>query len=95
MVVEARIAARRGWLDGGPARAARGTARPLRACPRTRDALPAGVTADALVAAMEKVRLIRAGSLRWVLPVALGETVIADDVTEAEIRAALADCGVA
>jgi 3-dehydroquinate synthetase len=56
--------------------------------------LPRGVTADALIDAMEKVRLIRAGSLRWVLPVSFGETVIADDVTEAEIRAALADRGV-
>jgi hypothetical protein len=43
---------------------------------------------------MEHVRLIRAGSLRWVLPVALGETEIADDVTEAEVRQALRDCGV-
>jgi 3-dehydroquinate synthase len=57
-------------------------------------ALPAGVTADALLGAMEKVRLIRAGSLRWVLPVALGETVIADDVSETEIRDALAECDV-
>ena len=46
----------------------------------------------AKLAAMEKVRLIRAGSLRWVLPTDLGETVIADDVTDAEVRAALADC---
>ena len=38
------------------------------------------------------MRLIRAGSLRWVLPLELGETVIADDVTEAELRSA--DCGV-
>jgi 3-dehydroquinate synthase len=93
MAVEARIAARRGWLDealldrllallercGLPARAS---------------ALPPGVRAEPLLGAMEKVRLIRAGSLRWVLPVALGETVIADDVTTAEVRAALADCGV-
>jgi 3-dehydroquinate synthase len=93
MAVEARIAARRGWLDtellerllalldrcGLPAHARQ---------------LPPGVGADALLGAMEKVRLIRAGSLRWVLPLALGETVIADDVTEAEVRAALADCGV-
>jgi 3-dehydroquinate synthase len=43
---------------------------------------------------MEKVRLIRAGSLRWVLPAGLGDTVIADDVTEAEVRAALAAAGV-
>jgi 3-dehydroquinate synthase len=52
------------------------------------------VRADALVAAMEKVRLIRAGSLRWVLPLDLGDTVIADDVSEAELRSALASCGV-
>jgi 3-dehydroquinate synthase len=43
---------------------------------------------------MEKVRQIRAGSLRWVLPVDLGESVIADDVTATEVRAALADRGV-
>jgi 3-dehydroquinate synthase len=42
---------------------------------------------------MEKVRLIRAGSLRYVLPAAIGETVIADDVSEEETRRALAACG--
>ena len=42
---------------------------------------------------MEKVRLIRAGSLRCVLPVELGETIIADDVGEDEVRAALAARG--
>ena len=47
-----------------------------------------------VLAAMEHVRLIRAGSLRYVLPVALGETVIADDVTEDEVRRALRDCAV-
>jgi 3-dehydroquinate synthase len=93
MAVEARIAARRGWLD--PAVLDRLLAL-LERCdlPAEAGALPAGVSADGLLAAMEKVRLIRAGSLRWVLPVALGETVIADDVTESECRAALADCGV-
>jgi 3-dehydroquinate synthase len=39
---------------------------------------------------MEKVRLIRAGSLRYVLPVRFGESVIADDVSNDELRAALA-----
>lgn len=93
MAAEARIAARRGWLD--PSLLDRLLA-VLEACrlPVDVTALPPDVTTDALVAAMEKVRLIRAGSLRWVLPVALGETVIADDVSEAEVRAALADCGV-
>jgi 3-dehydroquinate synthase len=93
MVVEARVAARRGWL---PEPALERLIALLEACGlpvHARD-LPAGVTARALVRATGKVRLIRAGSLRWVLPTALGETVIADDVREEEIRAALADCGV-
>lgn len=92
MAAEARIAARRGWLD--PALLDR-LLKVLGACRLPTDAasLPDGVHADALVHAMEKVRLIRAGSLRWVLPIGLGETVIADDVTEAEVRGALADCG--
>ena len=52
------------------------------------------MTAAALLDAMDKVRMIRAGSLRCVLPLALGETVIADDVSEAEVRDALARSGV-
>jgi 3-dehydroquinate synthase len=94
MAAEARIAARRGWLDTALLDRLLDL---LERCglPAHASALPHGVSADALLAAMDKVRLIRAGSLRWVLPVALGETVIADDVSEAEIRGALADCGVA
>jgi 3-dehydroquinate synthase len=93
MVVEARIAARRGWLaDELVGRLE--TVLDRCGLPIRHTALPPRVGADALIAAMEKVRLIRAGSLRWVLPVALGETVIADDVTETEIRDALHDCGV-
>ena len=38
--------------------------------------------------------LIRGGGYRFVLPVDLGETVIADDVTRDELRAALAACGI-
>lgn len=93
MAVEARIAARRGWLDEALLDRLLNV---LIACglPVSGADLPAGVRADALIAATEKVRLIRAGSLRWVLPVGLGETVIADDVTTAELRLALADCGV-
>jgi 3-dehydroquinate synthase len=52
------------------------------------------VDVDAVVGAMAIVRRIRAGSLRYVLPVALGETVIADDVSEREVRVALDECGV-
>jgi 3-dehydroquinate synthase len=92
MVVEARVAAARGWLaDSVLDRLLAVLAR----CglPIAADDLPAPVRADAIVAATEKVRLIRAGSLRWVLPLDLGDTVIADDVTEHELRGALAACG--
>jgi 3-dehydroquinate synthase len=93
MVVESRIAHARGLLDEGTLEALIAL---LDRChlPTTAAELPAAVDADALVLAMEKVRQIRAGSLRYVLPVAIGETVIADDVDEGEVREALAACGV-
>jgi 3-dehydroquinate synthase len=93
MVVEARIARHRGLLDD---RTLGRLLDLLRRCdlPTTASALPVPVDADAVVAAMEKVRQIRAGSLRYVLPIALGETVIADDVSEDEVRDALAASGV-
>ena len=93
MAVEARVSAARGWLAEPVLDRLLGV---LRRCglPVTADELPVPVRADALVAATEKVRLIRAGSLRWVLPLDLGETVIADDVTEPELRKALAASGV-
>jgi 3-dehydroquinate synthase len=92
MVVESRIAAARGLLDAGVL--AR-ILELLRRCrlPTTASELAVGVDADAVLAAMEKVRLIRAGSLRFVLPVTPGETVIVDDVTEDEVRSALAASG--
>lgn len=92
MAVEARIAAGRGWL---PEPVLDRILDVLARCGLPVDGrqLPRAVRADDLIAAMEKVRLIRAGSLRWVLPVALGETVIADDVSHAEVVAALAACG--
>jgi 3-dehydroquinate synthase len=93
MAVEARIAAARGWL---PEPALARLLDLLARCglPAGAAQLPRGVRAGAIIAATEKVRLIRAGSLRWVLPVELGETVIVDDVTDAELAAALAACGV-
>ena len=85
MVVESRIAVARGLLD--PALLDR-LLTLLRRCglPARAADLRADVDGEALIAAMEKVRLIRAGSLRFVLPRALGETVIADTVGEDEIR---------
>src|SRR4051794_4165343 len=93
MVVESRIAVARGLL--APELLDRLIAL-LRRCalPTTAEDLPATVGADAVVAATGKVRLIRAGSLRYVLPVDLGETVIADDVSERELRRALHEAGV-
>jgi 3-dehydroquinate synthase len=93
MVVESRIAVGRGWL---PESALERLVSLLRSCrlPVAAADLPVPLEPGALWAAMEKVRLIRAGSLRWVLPVAFGETVIADDVSRDEASAALAACGV-
>src|SRR3569833_525251 len=42
-----------------------------------------------VLGALDKIREIRDGSLRFVLPVELGTTLIAEDVTEEEVRAAL------
>jgi 3-dehydroquinate synthase len=92
MVVESRIAAARGLLDPATLERLIGL---LRRCalPTTGAELAAPADGAAVVAAMEKVRQIRAGSLRYVLPCALGTTVIVDSVTEGEVRQALAASG--
>lgn len=93
MAVESRIAANRGLLAEADLeriiRLLRRTGLPTSA-----QDLPVQAPAEKLVAAMDKVRLIRAGSLRYVLPVSLGETAIANDVSEDELRLALtqSDC---
>lgn len=89
MVVEGRIAAARGLLDLDLLER---IVELLRRCglPTVAGDLAAPVEVHAVIDAMEKVRLIRAGSLRYVLPVRLGETEIADDVTECEVVEALA-----
>jgi 3-dehydroquinate synthase len=53
------------------------------------DELAAPVCADSLVAALEKIRHIRDGSLHFVLLTDLGEVQICDDVTDDEVKAAL------
>jgi 3-dehydroquinate synthase len=94
MVVETRIAAARGLLDDQLLDA---LVRLLRryGLPVDAASLPAPVDGAAVVRALDKVRQIRAGSLRYVLPVRLGETVIADDVEEDEVVAALLESGMA
>jgi 3-dehydroquinate synthase len=47
------------------------------------------VDVELLVASLVKVRLIRDGHLRFVLPLALGETAIVDGVSDSEIRDAI------
>ncbi len=48
-------------------------------------------SADEVIGALAKIRQVRAGSLRFVLPTGLGSALIAEDVTEGEICAALYD----
>jgi 3-dehydroquinate synthase len=93
MVAESRVAEARGLL--APALLDELVTLLRRAgLPTAADDLPVPVAADAVIAAMEKVRLIRAGSLRYVLPITIGETLIADDVSAEETRRALAACGI-
>ena len=62
--------------------------------PTTAAELPAEVDGRRLLDATERIRLIRGGGYRFVLPIDLGETVVADDVTPAELRGALRPCGI-
>ena len=62
--------------------------------PTGAEALPARVDGARLLAAIERIRLIRGGGYRFVLPIEVGETVIADDVTPGELHAALSACGI-
>lgn len=94
MVVEARMANARGLLSDGDLDRIVALLRRT-GLPTCTDELAAPVDGEALLAATEKVRLARGGSLRWVLPLTIGETVIADDVSEGELRDALARSGVA
>jgi 3-dehydroquinate synthase len=91
MVVECRMAAARGLLDASTFDRVIGLLRRV-GLPTCASDLAVEVDGRAFVAATEKVRLARGGYLRWVLPCGLGETLIADDVSDGELRAALRDC---
>lgn len=90
MACAARIAERRGLLD--PAMLRRITEL-LSAVglPTAIADLPVRLDPGKTVAALERIRKIRDDRIRFVLPVALGETVIADDVTDEEIHTALGE----
>ena len=88
MACAARIAQGRGLLD--PAILRRITdLLEIVDLPTTLTDLPVPPDPHETVAALGQIRKIRDGRIRFVLPVGLGETVIADDVADAEIHAAL------
>jgi 3-dehydroquinate synthase len=93
MVVEARMAHARGLLPTAELDRVVALLRRV-GLPTNAADLPAPLDAEALLRATEKIRLARGGALRWVLPLGLGRTAIVDAVAEAELRAALAACGV-
>jgi 3-dehydroquinate synthase len=88
MAVAARIALARGWLDPGVCDRLV-TLLHRAGLPHAIGQLGAEIDPDAVVAALGKIRLIRAGRLRFVLPLDVGTVAIADDVTEEEIHRAL------
>ena len=93
MAVEAQLASARGLLPEERLERMLGLLRRA-GLPTTAAELPARVDPERLLAATERIRLIRGGGFRFVLPIDLGETVIADDVSPAELRAALRRRGV-
>jgi 3-dehydroquinate synthase len=93
MVVEARMANARGLLSGNDLHRIIRLLRKV-GLPTCAGDLPVPVDGDALLRATEKIRLARGGHLRWVLPVGLGETLIADDVEGEELEGALRRSGV-
>jgi 3-dehydroquinate synthase len=90
MAVAVRIAVGRGLLPEPVADRITGLQHSL-GLPTTVDGLAVPVCADELVAALVKIRQIRDGSLRFVLPTGIGEVAICDDVTDDEVAAALLD----
>ena len=93
MAVEAQIAAARGLLAPDLLERMLGLLQRV-GLPTSARELPTEVDGERLLAATERIRLIRGGGYRFVLPIDLGETVIADDVTPDELRAALRCCGI-
>jgi 3-dehydroquinate synthase len=93
MAVEIEMAAARGLLPAATSERMLGLIRRV-GLPTTAAELPAAVDARRLLAATERIRLIRGGAYRFVLPLDIGESVIADDVTPEELRAALRRLGI-
>jgi 3-dehydroquinate synthase len=88
MSVAVRIATARGVL---PAETATRIVAILHALglPTLPEELPAMPPVEEVIGALEMVRQVRNGSLRFVLPTGIGSSLICDDVCDDEIRAAL------
>jgi 3-dehydroquinate synthase len=93
MAVECRLAAARGLLSADRLDQILALLRRV-GLPTTVPELGAELDPARLAAAIERIRLIRGGGFRFVLPVEIGETVIADDVKPDELATALRACGV-
>jgi 3-dehydroquinate synthase len=88
MAVAVRIARARGLLAPAVADRIVGLLAAI-GLPVKRSQLAVPVSEDVLVDALDKVRQIRDGRLRFVLPVDLGAVLICDDVSAAEVCSAL------
>ena len=93
MAVECRLAATRGLLSADRLDQILGLLRRV-GLPTTVIELGTDLDGARLIQAIERIRLIRGGGFRFVLPVDIGETVIADDVGPEELTDALRTCGV-
>lgn len=92
MTIEARIALERGLLPNHDFESIV-TLLQRTGLPTSSAELAAEPDGTAVLEAMRKIKLIRGGGLRLVLPLTLGETVIADDVTDTEISSAFHAAG--
>jgi 3-dehydroquinate synthase len=90
MAVAMRVATARGVLAPAVASRIAGILQAV-GLPVVLGHLPVTPAADDIIAALAKVRQVRDGSLRFVLPTGIGSALIVDDVGDDEIRAALCD----
>jgi 3-dehydroquinate synthase len=88
MSVAMRIATARGVLPAGTLVRILAILRTL-GLPTLPEELPEMPPVEEVIAALEMVRQVRNGSLRFVLPTGIGSALICDDVGDDEIRAAL------
>ena len=93
MAVECRLAAARGLLSADRLDQILGLLRRV-GLPTTVLELGTDLDGARLAQAIERIRLIRGGGFRFVLPVEIGDTLIADDVGPEELMDALRTCGV-